>query len=406
MPDGASITDTLAQGTLRGPAADVRQLPAFELDPAPDDGHVCGLAATLRPPVTGDYRFLISGDDTALLYLSTSDRPADRRLIASVPSDTPPRTFDYYAAQTSRPVHLDAGHAYAIEAWLQNRTGVSHITVAWRRPDHRRQVPIPGQYLTPAAGPLSPPPFEVGPVTVKLSDDPEPLDKPGFHKRVAAAHCTVAGQAMDVSYLLWVPDHFETTTDRRPLLMFLHGNGHQGTDLWGAFNEGPANFLWRDASLRAAVPMLVLVPQLPEGWRWDYPGAATMVNALVRAVCQQYPRVDPKRVYLTGLSMGGKGAWLTALDAPDLYAAVSTFSAVAVQPATAAKRLAGIPHLDLTCGGDDGDFAAGSAAMYAALQPTFGDRVTLTTVRSQGHSVWSLYYPEPSFYKGLLRYSR
>jgi dienelactone hydrolase len=104
--------------------------------------------------------------------------------------------------------------------------------------------------------------------------------------------------------------------------------------------------------------------------------------------------------------MGGKGTWLTALDDPTLYANITTFSAVAVHPTTAGARLAGVPHLHIICGGDDGDFAAGSQAMYAAIKPALGDRVELTVVPHEGHGVWGRYYPDPAFYKDLMAYHR
>ena len=406
VPDGGSLTDTLAAGDVHGPPAEVRRLPTFELDPAPDGGHVCGLGAVLRPAVTGDYRFFIAGDDTALLYLSRDDQPAHGRIIASVPSYTHPRDFANYAAQTSQPVHLDANHRYAIEAWLQNAYGGSHVTVGWRLPDGTTDAAIPAARLTPPARPLRPPSYTVGPVAVTLAPDADPANRPGFHKLIAGAHCAVDGQPLDVSYLLYVPERFDTTSATVPLLVFLHGNGHQGTDLWGTLNEGPADYLSRDAALRQTFGMIGLFPQLPVGLRWDSPGAAGMVNGLVRQLCQRYPRINRRRVYLTGLSMGGKGSWLTALDAPELYAAVSTMSAVAVRPAVAGKRLATIPHVQITCGGDDGDFAAGSQMMYDALRPTLGTRVQLTVVPHEGHGVWGRFYPDPAFYRGLANYSR
>ena len=104
--------------------------------------------------------------------------------------------------------------------------------------------------------------------------------------------------------------------------------------------------------------------------------------------------------------MGGKGTWLTALDSPDLYAAITTISAVAVRPEQAKTRLAPIKDIRIICGGDDGDFAAGSRQMYEALQPVFGDRVQFTAVEHEGHGVWGLYYPTHEFYEQLMQYSK
>ncbi len=404
-PDG-QLTDTLADGSLDHSTPQTTTLPAFELSPAPAEPDVIVLRGYVRPPASGDYTFRIAGDDTALLYLSTDDRPANRRVIATVPSYTDPRDFAHYAAQTSRLIHLLAGHRYYAEAWLQNAEGNSHVTVGWTRPDGTAEAPIPGEDLTPATSRVVPPSYRVGPATVTLKPDPQPIDMPGFHRLIAGAHVKTTVDEFDLSYLVYVPERFDHTADHRPLLVFLHGNGHQGTDLEGALNEGPANYLRDDDKLRAAFPMIGLFPQLPEGYRWDSPGAAQAVNALVREVLHRYRRIDPRRIYLTGLSMGGKGSWLTALDSPATYAAVATMSAVAVHPNVAGRILAGIPHIHLVCGGDDGEFAAGSQAMYDALKPSLGKRVDLTVIPHEGHGVWGRYYPDPAFYKDLMSYSR
>ena len=44
--------------------------------------------------------------------------------------------------------------------------------------------------------------------------------------------------------------------------------------------------------------------------------------------------------------------------------------------------------------------------MYADLKPSLGDRVELTVVPGQGHGVWADYYPDPAFYRDLMRYHR
>ena len=44
--------------------------------------------------------------------------------------------------------------------------------------------------------------------------------------------------------------------------------------------------------------------------------------------------------------------------------------------------------------------------MYAALRPTFGDRVRLTVVPHEGHGVWARYYTDPAFYHELTTHHR
>ena len=65
---------------------------------------------------------------------------------------------------------------------------------------------------------------------------------------------------------------------------------------------------------------MVVMPQCPLNSFW-----AARVESLVRFVEQLIEEfnVDPKRVYLTGLSMGGFGTWYTAMARPDLFAAIA-----------------------------------------------------------------------------------
>ncbi len=404
--EGGQITDTLAQGDLSVPAGETRSLDAFELNPAPDQPDACAVRGFIIPPTTGDYTFSISGDDTALLYLSKDDSSDNVKVIASVPSYTGVRDFLHFAAQTSRPIHLIADKHYFIEAFLKNNLGASHLSVGWKLPNGTGESPIPGNRLLPATGDVPAPGARVLTTTLTLKADNSHDLTPGFRKFRLGAHAVVSGEPVDFSYLLYSPRDMARTQYKVPLMIFLHGNGHQGTDLEGCLNEGPAQCLRDDRSLANWFPMVGLFPQLPGDWRWDTPGAPQMVNGLIKAICDKYPRIDRNRIYLTGLSMGGKGSWLTVLDSPQTFATVTTFSAVSVRPNVAKSKLMSLKNIHIICGGDDGDFAAGSKQMYEALQPTMGSRVQLTVVDHEGHGVWGRYYPNKAIYEEMMKFSK
>jgi hypothetical protein len=404
--DGGQITDTLAADELSAKPDETKPLDSFELNPAPEEPDACVLSGFVVPPTTGDYKFEISADDTALLYLSSDQTVANRKSIASVPLALGVHEFNRYACQTSKPVTLAAGKRYFIEALMKNQEGASHVSVGWILPDGTTEAPIPGSRLAPATVNIKPPEAHTEPPKLTLKPE-SPVDiKPGFHKFIEGAHVEWPQESIDMSYLIFLPNSFDTTRDRRPLMIFLHGNSHQGTDLEGELNEGPPLYLNTDPKLHDWFPMIGLFPQLPPDWRWDRPGAPQAVNALIKAVCAKYPRIDQKRIYLTGLSMGGKGSWLTALDSPSTFAAMTTFSAVAVRPQVAKVKLAVIKNIHIVCGADDGDFAAGSRQMFDILHTTLGDRVQFTAVEHEGHGVWGRYYPNQAFYEELLRYSK
>lgn len=109
----------------------------------------------------------------------------------------------------------------------------------------------------------------------------------------------------------------QPTATRLPLVVFLHGSGERGADnirqLW-LFPQ-----LMVTKRYYAKFPCILLAPQCPEGSNWIQ--HRTQVMQLIDDVARTYP-VDRDRIYLTGLSMGGFGAWDLAAHYPDVFAAV------------------------------------------------------------------------------------
>lgn len=90
----------------------------------------------LLPPVTGDYRFWLSGDDTAQLRLSTSQEPGQATPVLTLTQWTNYREFDKFpvSTQRSQPVHLEAGKKYFFEVLHVETSGGDHVSVAWEIP--------------------------------------------------------------------------------------------------------------------------------------------------------------------------------------------------------------------------------------------------------------------------------
>jgi predicted peptidase len=100
-----------------------------------------------------------------------------------------------------------------------------------------------------------------------------------------------------------------------PLVIYLHGKGnrvltreHLG---FAAACAKPENYAER--------PCFIFAPQCPDENGWS---GATGANVLktVKDLMRQLP-IDPNRVYLTGLSMGGFGTFAMLNDEPRLFAA-------------------------------------------------------------------------------------
>ena len=118
---------------------------------------------------------------------------------------------------------------------------------------------------------------------------------------------------------------------RVPLLLFLHGAGERGDDNQKQLKlAGPL----LAAGHRAAYPSVFVAPQCPAdvkwtGTNWQGPDPKRTpelnpplrrVLALLDAVAAEFP-VDPGRVYVVGVSMGGSAAWDLVSRRPERFAA-------------------------------------------------------------------------------------
>eukprot|EP01047_Picozoa_sp_COSAG01_P107224 COSAG01_NODE_36257_length_520_cov_0.807601_2_plen_88_part_01 len=65
-------------------------------------------------------------------------------------------------------------------------------------------------------------------------------------------------------------------------------------------------------------PFILVSPQCKRNRWWE----PISLSALIDAIEEKY-NVDPKRIYLTGLSMGGFGTWDLASYSPERFAAIA-----------------------------------------------------------------------------------
>ena len=117
-----------------------------------------------------------------------------------------------------------------------------------------------------------------------------------------------------------------------PLILFLHGAGERGDDNRRQLRHGVADML--AYSRETGNPAIIIAPQCPRGKQWvETPWGADshsmpkepsvpmrMTIELLERTMSELP-VDRKRVYVTGLSMGGFGTWDIIQRHPDIFAA-------------------------------------------------------------------------------------
>ena len=122
---------------------------------------------------------------------------------------------------------------------------------------------------------------------------------------------------------LYVPSESLADPDAsRPLILFLHGAGERGTNNVSQINLNIDNLL-AEAKQRGA---FLYAPQSNTSWA-DLMVTMHIDAMLGRALSEQ--GVDPFRLYVTGLSMGGGGVWNLMHRYPDRFAAGVPIAAIA-----------------------------------------------------------------------------
>jgi predicted peptidase len=117
--------------------------------------------------------------------------------------------------------------------------------------------------------------------------------------------------------------------DRFPLIIFLHGSEERGND--NESHLSAISNLFLNPNHRGKFPCYVLAPQCPKDELWapydienpkskELTKPAQLVMELIDEVSKEFP-IDPSRIYLTGLSMGGYGVWDLLAHFPDKFAA-------------------------------------------------------------------------------------
>lgn len=197
-------------------------------------------------------------------------------------------------------------------------------------------------------------------------------------------------------YLLWLPPGLEQDDRRWPMIVYLHGRSLRGDDLDRLTRYGLPRLLDRDR----AIPFVVVAPQLPEGHSWSGPGL-DRVAAIVEEVARRYA-VDRGRIYLTGYSMGGGGAWRMAFRRADLFAAVIPIAAYTPRPTE--SRLATLRELPVLAFHGERDAVAPlerAERMIEALRRAGAD-AELRTIKGADHGDLVHLYRDPGLYAWLL----
>lgn len=203
------------------------------------------------------------------------------------------------------------------------------------------------------------------------------------------------GTSQDYQRIVTLPDGYAKKPDQRwPLILFLHGSGERGRDLDVLKDKGPLGFINKEHAL----PFIVVTPQCPRDEWWD----PDKLELLLDKVEAQF-RVDPKRVYVTGLSMGGYGSFDFAATYPQRITAIAPLSGG--ENPEIAERIKTVPAW-IFHGSDDAVVRTQYSIDIAdKLKAVGATEVKLTVYPGVGHEKWEVTYADPALYAWFLQHS-
>jgi predicted peptidase len=233
----------------------------------------------------------------------------------------------------------------------------------------------------------------------------------GFLDRVITIH------EVQYKYQVFIPEDW-TPHQKWPVILFLHGAGERGSDGLMQTDVGIGTAIRTSRSLIEAI---VVMPQCPKSLWWMLPPMDELAVATLDQATKEF-HGDAQRTYLTGLSMGGYGAWHLAQKYPGKFAAMIVIcggirpraSVLKAYPdlnqvilpdspnsyAAAADRIGKVPVWIFHGSADDIVPVTESQRMYQAMKQV-GAEAHYIEYPGVGHACWNKAYDEPKLFPWL-----
>ena len=198
----------------------------------------------------------------------------------------------------------------------------------------------------------------------------------------------------EAKYVLFVPHDYRGDIPY-PVILFLHGAGETGSDGQRQAKVGLGPAIKKQEK---TFGFITIFPQSQRRtWIADSADGRRALDILTE-VEKEY-RVDPTRVYLTGLSMGGYGTWSIAQKHPERWAAI-----VPVCGGGDPKQVEGIKDIPCWCfhGGADSIVPAKKSQKMIEALKGVGGHPKYTEYARVGHNSWDKAYATAELFPWLL----
>src|SRR5579862_3823410 len=211
-------------------------------------------------------------------------------------------------------------------------------------------------------------------------------------------------QKAAVKYLLFKPKGYDEASAKRwPLMLFLHGAGERGSNVWKVATHGPP----KNVAQNPDFPFILVSPQCPDDEIWSNDVLLGLLDDIIGRL-----KVDTRRVYVTGLSMGGYGTWDLGLSHPERFAAIVPICGggdYITGLLSARDKAQAVKTLGLWAfhGAKDPVVPVSESERMVGLLKRYGAQdVKLTIYPEAEHNSWTRAYDDPELYKWMLAHKR
>lgn len=202
---------------------------------------------------------------------------------------------------------------------------------------------------------------------------------------------------LKLKYLLYFPKNYSSSVKKWPLVLYLHGAGERGEIL----EHVKWNGIPRLAEDEPDFQFMALSPLCPNNSSWQNQFDA--IDKLLYEVQEKY-NIDERKIYVTGISMGGYGTWDIALMFPERFAAI-----VPICGGTSYPELIGLLK-DLPIwafhGAKDDIILPEETRVLIDFLKQYNPNIKYTEYPEGGHDAWTETYDNPEMYRWLLSQER
>ena len=217
----------------------------------------------------------------------------------------------------------------------------------------------------------------------------------------------------ELKYRLFTPADYDANK-KYPLVLFFHGAGERGADNAKQLVHGMRDF--SSEEVQQKYPCFIVAPQCPDNQQgvnvpWSaaehtmpqQPAESLQLSLELLEALQKEFSIDDKRIYVTGLSMGGYATWDIIQRHPELFAAAAPVCGGGDKGG--ARKMAKLPLWVFHGDSDTAVPPQRSRDMIAAIKAA-GGSPKYTEYKKTGHDSWSATYRDPEFYAWLFAQER